>query len=245
MVVVLVVVFLFVCKLFVVCVVHDFFLVVLFVQIGILLLFLWDFDLGFVIRSTHISFTSLLFFLPFIYSYIKCIVLIIIEPIVVVVVSLYIYFIDNVYCYVLPCTMMSYWGLTVFSNILATVPVIGTWLCYWIWGSEYINDFTLLKLHVLHVLLPFVLILVIFMHLFCLHYFMSSDGFCDRFAFYCERLCFCCMWFIKRYVFSIFNIILCNIFYFPLIDILFSWRVLGYCGYMKSLGLCGYIKNIW
>jgi len=27
--------------------------------------------------------------------------------------------------YVLPMTQMSYWGLTVFSNILTTVPIIG------------------------------------------------------------------------------------------------------------------------
>lgn len=93
--------------------------------------------------------------------------------------------------YILPATSMSYWGLTVLSNVLATVPMIGIWLCYWVWGSEYISDFTLLKMHSLHVFLPFVLLFVVVFHLFCIHYFLSSDGLYDRFSFYYERfLCF-------------------------------------------------------
>nr|UQS21307.1 cytochrome bc1 [Trypanosoma cruzi] len=175
------------------------------------ILFLWDFDLGFVIRSIHICFTSLLYFLLYVHIF-KCIILVILFDTHLLVwfvgFVLFMFIIVIAFIgYVLPCTMMSYWGLTV-SNILATVPVIGQWLCYWIWGSEFINDFTLLKLHVLHVLLPFVLIMVLFLHLFCLHYFMSSDAFCDRFAFYCERLCFC-MWFYLRDMFLAFFILFC------------------------------------
>lgn len=174
-------------------------------------LFLWDFDLGFVIRSVHVVFTSLLYFLLYVHIF-KCIVLIILFDSHVLVwfigFLLFIFLIIIAFIgYVLPCTMMSYWGLTVFSNILATVPVLGLWLCYWIWGSEFINDFTLVKLHVLHVLLPFLLIMVLIIHMFALHYFLSSDAFCDRFAFYCERVCFA-MWFYLRDLFLAFNILM-------------------------------------
>jgi len=68
--------------------------------------------------------------------------------------------------YVLPLTQMSFWGLTVFSNILTTVPIIGLWVCYWIWGCEFIQDFTLYKCHSLHILFPFVLLFCVVCHFF-------------------------------------------------------------------------------
>jgi len=92
--------------------------------------------------------------------------------------------------YVLPCTQMSYWGLTVFSNLFTAVPLIGSLLVSWFWGSDFIQDFTLLKCHLLHIVLPFVFCFLLFLHLFVLHFYMSSDGFCDRFCFYVERLLF-------------------------------------------------------
>lgn len=110
--------------------------------------------------------------------------------------------------YILPATSMSYWGLTVLSNVLATVPIIGIWLCYWVWGSEYISDFTLLKMHSLHVFLPFVLLFVVIFHLFCIHYFLSSDGLYDRFSFYYERFFFFSLYYIRDTLLFL-NIVLC------------------------------------
>jgi len=92
--------------------------------------------------------------------------------------------------YVLPCTQMSYWGLTVFSNLFTAVPVIGSCLILWFWGSDFIQDFTLVKCHIIHIALPFIVFFFIFAHLFILHYYMSSDGFLDRFCFYLERVIF-------------------------------------------------------
>merc|ERR1712178_381061 len=57
-------------------------------------------------------------------------------------------------------------------------------------GSDFIQDFTLVKCHIVHIVLPFVVFLLIFLHFFVLHYYMSSDGFLDRFVFYVERLVF-------------------------------------------------------
>lgn len=159
------------------------------------LFIMMDFDLGFILRSLHIVFTSLIYLLLYAHIF-KCVFLCLLFDthllvwfvgFIIFVFILLIAFIG----YVLPCTSMSYWGLTVFSNILATVPLIGMWLCYWVWGSEYVSDYTLLKLHSIHVFLPFLLLFVVLAHFFCLHYFLSSDGFMDRFCFYYERfLCF-------------------------------------------------------
>lgn len=196
------------------------------------ILYIFDFDFGFVIRSVHICFTSFIFFLLYVHIF-KCISLNILfdSHILVWIVGFFIFLLIIVIAfigYVLPCTMMSYWGLTVFSNILATVPLIGQWLCYWIWGSEFINDFTLVKLHVLHIVFPFFLLFFVFFHLFCLHYFMSSDAFCDRFAFYSERLLFF-SWFFLRDAFLAFFLIL-FILYFVFINWYFvfheeSWAI--------------------
>lgn len=198
------------------------------------ILFLWDFDLGFVIRSLHICFTSLIYLLIYIHIF-KAITLMLLfdSHLLVWFVGFVIYIFVILIAfigYVLPCTMMSYWGLTVFSNILATVPILGIWICYWIWGCEFINDFTLVKLHSLHILLPFIMLFVMFLHFFSLHYFLSSDGFFDRFAFYYERILFC-LWFYLRDCFLFFNVLVL-ILYFVLINWYFvfheeSWVIVN------------------
>jgi quinol-cytochrome oxidoreductase complex cytochrome b subunit len=150
-----------------------------------------DFDLGFILRSLHIVFTSLIYLLLYIHLFKAIFLCLLFDSSLLVWLVGFIIFIFIVLIafigYILPATSMSYWGLTVLSNVLATVPIIGIWLCYWVWGSEYISDFTLLKMHSLHVFLPFVLLFVVVFHLFCIHYFLSSDGLYDRFSFYYER----------------------------------------------------------
>ena len=56
--------------------------------------------------------------------------------------------------YVLPLSSMSYWGLTVFSNVVTTVPVVGEVFCIWLWGSEFVSDFTVRRCLILHVFMP-------------------------------------------------------------------------------------------
>lgn len=34
--------------------------------------------------------------------------------------------------YILPLTQVSFWGLTVISNVIASVPVVGQWLALWL-----------------------------------------------------------------------------------------------------------------
>jgi len=114
--------------------------------------------------------------------------------------------------YILPCTMMSFWGLTVFSNVFAVIPVLGLYLLVWIWCGEYINDFTLLKLHCLHLVTPICCFFLLFCHFFCLHFYMSSDGFVDRFVFYCERVFFLNLMFLRDFLFFLVFLLFLSFF---------------------------------
>jgi len=129
--------------------------------------------------------------------------------------------------YVLPCTQMSYWGLTVFSNIISTIPFFGQLLCYWLWGSEYIHDFTIIKCHSCHIVLPLLMLFFLLAHLFCLHYFISSDGFYDRFSLYYERVLFLVWFYIRDVFFGISMWCLC--FYFVLCYWYFVFHEESFC----------------
>jgi len=112
--------------------------------------------------------------------------------------------------YVLPNTAMSFWGLSVFSNILSSVPFLGKKILLFFWGGEFINDFTLSKVFSLHVFVPMISLLVIIIHLVVLHSMISSDIF-DRYSFYNERLFFSWNSFLRDLFLLLFLI---NIFFY-------------------------------
>lgn len=71
--------------------------------------------------------------------------------------------------YVLPWGQISYWAATVITNIVTVIPVVGKDLLHWIWGGYTIGTPTLLRFYVLHFLTPFVIGLVIVVHMVYLH----------------------------------------------------------------------------
>jgi len=71
--------------------------------------------------------------------------------------------------YVLPWGQMSFWAATVITSLLSTIPVIGGELVHWLWGGFSVTTFTLNRFFSLHYLLPFVLALLVFIHLALLH----------------------------------------------------------------------------
>nr|WNV65533.1 cytochrome b [Cyanopterus ninghais] len=71
--------------------------------------------------------------------------------------------------YVLPWGQMSFWGATVITNLVSTLPYIGTMVVEWLWGGFSVNNATLNRFYTLHFLLPFILILMILIHLIYLH----------------------------------------------------------------------------
>nr|BBE15732.1 cytochrome b [Echiniscus testudo] len=77
--------------------------------------------------------------------------------------------------YVLPWGQMSFWGATVITNLISAVPFIGSNLVIWLWGGFSVNNATLTRFFSLHYLLPFILALMILLHLLFLHNNKSSN----------------------------------------------------------------------
>jgi len=190
-----------------------------------------DFDWCFCLRSLHIVFLSGCYFLLYLHIF-RCIFYMLLFDCVFLVwffgFLLYVFLLLIAFIgYVLPCTQMSYWGLTVFSNILSTIPIIGVSLCYWLWCYDFIQDFTLYKLHSLHIVFPFVFLFLVFCHLFFLHVFLSSDGFLDRYVLYMERILFF-VWYLWR-DFLCFFVLLFFVVYFFVIWWYFVFHEESWC----------------
>lgn len=77
--------------------------------------------------------------------------------------------------YVLPWGQISFWGATVITNLITTIPYIGTTIITWIWGGFSINNATLNRFFSLHFILPFIILIIVILHLFFLHISGSSN----------------------------------------------------------------------
>nr|UGK73293.1 cytochrome b [Paradorydium reflexanum] len=71
--------------------------------------------------------------------------------------------------YVLPWGQMSFWGATVITNLLSAIPYVGNMMVTWIWGGFSIDNATLNRFFSLHFLLPFIITMLVIIHLFFLH----------------------------------------------------------------------------
>ncbi|HLW52716.1 MAG TPA: cytochrome b N-terminal domain-containing protein [Candidatus Angelobacter sp.] len=72
--------------------------------------------------------------------------------------------------YLLPWDQLSYWGITVGSNIMSSIPLIGDKLRFTLLGGHTVNANALLRFYVLHtMILPLTAILLIAIHLWRLH----------------------------------------------------------------------------
>jgi len=71
--------------------------------------------------------------------------------------------------YVLPWGQMSFWGATVITNLFSAVPLVGESIVTWLWGGFSVDNPTLNRFFSLHYLLPFVIVGLIFLHIWALH----------------------------------------------------------------------------
>nr|YP_004581402.1 cytochrome b [Tubulipora flabellaris]ACB12465.1 cytochrome b [Tubulipora flabellaris] len=71
--------------------------------------------------------------------------------------------------YVLVWGQMSYWAATVITNLLSVIPIIGKTLVEWLWGGFAIGLPTLTRFYALHFIAPFVLTVLVLIHLILLH----------------------------------------------------------------------------
>jgi len=71
--------------------------------------------------------------------------------------------------YVLPWGQIRYWGATVIRSLITTVPGVGNWLLTIVWGDYSVNNRTLNRFYTLHFIIPFLVLIVVGIHLMLLH----------------------------------------------------------------------------
>ena len=82
--------------------------------------------------------------------------------------------------YVLPWGQIRFWGATVITNLLRAFPG-GERLVIWIWGGFRVGGPTLTRFYTLHFILPFVVLLLLFIHLITLHSYGRRNPLGSRF----------------------------------------------------------------
>jgi ubiquinol-cytochrome c reductase cytochrome b subunit len=71
--------------------------------------------------------------------------------------------------YVIPYGQMSLWGATVITNLMSAIPWVGQSIVEFIWGGFSVNNATINRFFALHFIMPFVLAVLILLHLISLH----------------------------------------------------------------------------
>nr|YP_010254943.1 cytochrome b [Macridiscus semicancellata]QIA44518.1 cytochrome b [Macridiscus semicancellata]QUA05895.1 cytochrome b [Macridiscus semicancellata] len=77
--------------------------------------------------------------------------------------------------YVLPWGQMSFWGATVITNLFGAIPYVGNMVMEWIWGGHCVGDASLKRFFVLHFLSPFIIGVLVAVHIIFLHGTGSSN----------------------------------------------------------------------
>jgi ubiquinol-cytochrome c reductase cytochrome b subunit len=77
--------------------------------------------------------------------------------------------------YVLPWGQMSFWGVTVITNLLSIVPIYGEAIVVWIWGGHSVGQPTLNRFFLLHMLLAAIVLVLALAHLYVLHQVHSNN----------------------------------------------------------------------
>ena len=75
--------------------------------------------------------------------------------------------------YSLPWGQMSFWAVTVITNLFSSldsiIPGVGTAIVEWLWGGYSVSGTTLNRFFSLHYLLPFVIVGLVALHIWALH----------------------------------------------------------------------------
>uniref|UniRef100_A0AAU7YTY9 Cytochrome b n=1 Tax=Stephanitis macaona TaxID=3156568 RepID=A0AAU7YTY9_9HEMI len=71
--------------------------------------------------------------------------------------------------YVLPWGQMSMWGATVITNLVSAIPYLGESIVKWLWGGFSVSNATLNRFFTLHFIMPFVIAVMVIIHLLFLH----------------------------------------------------------------------------
>jgi len=71
--------------------------------------------------------------------------------------------------YVLVWGQMRFWAAVVITNLVRVIPYVGVTLIFWIWAGFSVNNGTLGLFFILHFLVPFIILILILIHLVFLH----------------------------------------------------------------------------
>lgn len=71
--------------------------------------------------------------------------------------------------YVLPWGQISFWGATVITSLLSTLPYLGTDLVQWLWGGYAVGGATLTRFFAFHFILPMLIRAMVIVHILYLH----------------------------------------------------------------------------
>ena len=71
--------------------------------------------------------------------------------------------------YVLPWGQISFWGATVITNLITTIPFIREPIVNWLWRRFTVSGFTLNRFFSFHFILPFLIIFFSLIHLLSIH----------------------------------------------------------------------------
>nr|ACJ69636.1 cytochrome b [Enicospilus sp. MD-2008] len=77
--------------------------------------------------------------------------------------------------YVLPWGQMSFWGATVITNLISSIPYIGQIIVEWIWGGFSVSNPTLNRFYSFHFIMPFIIMMMVIIHLFFIHQYNSNN----------------------------------------------------------------------
>lgn len=125
---------------------------------------------GWLIRILHVNGASLFFGLMFLHIFKNLFFaryrlrLVWIRGFVLLVLRMAIAFLG----YVLPNAQMSYWACVVITSLLTVLPG-GSDILLWVWGGYSVNAHTLKVCFRLHYLLPWVVLLIVLVHVILLH----------------------------------------------------------------------------
>lgn len=128
-------------------------------------------NIGWLLRSIHANGASLFFILVYLHVgrglYFKSFLLtkIWLSGVTILLFLFIIAFIG----YVLPWGQIRFWGATVITNLLTSIPYIGNTITIWLWGGFSIEKATLIRFFRLHFLMPFILTGMVVLHIIFLH----------------------------------------------------------------------------
>ena len=71
--------------------------------------------------------------------------------------------------YILPWGQMSYWAATVIFNFFSIIPLVGPKIVTLLFGGEVVGQATLSRVYVIHFLVPFIIAILVLIHLIALH----------------------------------------------------------------------------